>query len=292
MEQQTVKTSKRFMAFIIDMLLIGILIQLIMIIFKTPIENAFHLESLMNRYYEIGQDMNIFDEARKQITQDADLIKAFNELTEIQEITKTYGMNQSIVMMICAFVSSSIFQFIVPLCIGQGRSIGKLVTKLRVVNKDGSNISVLTLFLRGFVGMTLIEYVVSIPLGFMPFMVSAMMVFVSNNKLALHDYIARTKVAYAEGFAPEVKVKEKEVRDPYHVTSKGFEYIDMDAIEKREKAAKERMENNQELTDEPLNNNEQVNLTKKVEDITMDDIEAREKNAKERIEDSNKNKQD
>ena len=284
----TAKTSHRFLSFMIDMLLIGLVMQLFMMIFKGPFENWLHLEQLENDYFNLGIAQGVFDSNRVQISGlTSAQIEAFLEASK--PITDELNKNNMIANAICALLSSSIFQFIIPAILGEGRTIGKVLTKLRVVKKDGSKINFLTIFLRGFVGMTLIEFVISMPLGFLPFTVSAVLVFASNSKRALHDYIAGTIVTFAEGFEP--KVREKNINEYDHKRVKGFEYIDIEALEKREQEAQQRMEKAKEegkVNDQP-EVVEPKKDSKSVNDISLDDIEKREQEALERMKNKKEN---
>lgn len=85
----------------------------------------------------------------------------------------------------------SLLYFIIVPAVWLGFTVGKRLFSIRIVNKDGSQVSVLTMIMREFVaglayGLTLGLLVV----------VSAFMVGLREDKRAIHDLIAGTYVTH------------------------------------------------------------------------------------------------
>jgi len=76
----------------------------------------------------------------------------------------------------------------------RGQTLGKWATGLRIVKKDGSPVTILSIILRHLVG-----YPLSMMLLFGGFLLAA----VTSSGRALHDYIAGTVVVFDEDFDEE-----------------------------------------------------------------------------------------
>lgn len=259
------KTSKRFIAFLVDIILVFLVMQLVATIFKDQFENWFHAQALLDQYHEIGISMGVFDSSLNPISSvDSATVEAFNKA--VSDIVIQYQNANFYITAISGSVGFIIFQFIVPLALGEGRSFGKLLMKLKVVKKDNSKITFVNLLLRNIIGVLLIEFVLSIKFMFLPLTISASLVLASMSHKALHDYIGGTLVVEVYDPATVVK-KEDEKVNPYHKKFKGFEVIDEEGL-KRQEAAKKSIDvqvkeksseivNSQEVNNSQENNSEQ-----------------------------------
>ncbi len=84
-----------------------------------------------------------------------------------------------------------------------GQSIGKMLTGLRVVKKDGRNPTFGALFLRHLIG-----YPLTALTGGLGFILSAF----NQNGRALHDFLAGTIVVYGSRRVEHKIIKEKEIK--------------------------------------------------------------------------------
>ncbi|MDX8365499.1 RDD family protein [Cytobacillus sp. IB215665] len=85
---------------------------------------------------------------------------------------------------------SNLYYVLVP-TLWYGYTIGKKFAGIRIVKKDGSQVGILTMIMREFVGHTL--YLLTFGIGYI---VSIFMVFIREDKRAIHDFIAGTYVTY------------------------------------------------------------------------------------------------
>ncbi|MGI8313712.1 RDD family protein [Halobacillus mangrovi] len=81
-----------------------------------------------------------------------------------------------------------VYQFVLPI-IWSGYVVGKRICGIRIVKQDGSNVGILTMFLRNVVGG--LVYALTLGIGFI---VSAFMVAIREDHRAIHDFIAGTYV--------------------------------------------------------------------------------------------------
>lgn len=83
---------------------------------------------------------------------------------------------------------STLYLIIVPV-VWKGYVIGKRLMNVRIVKKNGENVTILTMILRVIVAGLLYGLTIGIA-----FIVSAIMVAVREDKRAIHDFIAGTYV--------------------------------------------------------------------------------------------------
>ncbi|QSS98797.1 RDD family protein [Pontibacillus sp. ALD_SL1] len=83
---------------------------------------------------------------------------------------------------------STLYLIIVPV-IWKGYVIGKRLMNVRIVKKNGENVTIITMILRVIVAGLLYGFTLGIA-----FIVSAIMVAVREDKRAIHDFIAGTYV--------------------------------------------------------------------------------------------------
>lgn len=127
-----------------------------------------------------------------------------SDLNKVNELMKTLDPNVSgsldvfataIIKLVIAFVFKFIFvntlyYCFIPALIGEGRTIGKYLFKLRMVDATTfEEIPALRLILREFVGRGLVEILLMAPL-----LLSAIIVLFSNKGITIHDMIAKTVV--------------------------------------------------------------------------------------------------
>ena len=255
---QTARASRRILAFLIDIACILAVAQILVYLFSDQFTALFHMKEAVDTYNSIGVAMGVLNpETFEPIANvSKEILKQFNENPEVMNAIKTVNNGNLYSNIICGGVGYLIFQIIIPLFLKKGRSLGKLACKLEVVKTDNSEIKVGTLLLRNFVGKFVIEFSLSLAAMLLPFVISACLVFAGDSKRSLHDYIAKTKVIEV-GVAPIVqKEDEMNTTNPYHKKYKGFEYIDVEAMEKNEtsKNVNEVVDNNQSNQEENQQN--------------------------------------
>lgn len=151
------------------------------------------------------------------------ILISFNTLySNIMGIEVTYFMTlekydlKTALIVFIFMLSIHFIYFVIISKLFNGQSIGKRLTKLRIVSKDGKNVKIWQLIIREFLGIILLECYIS-PIGSYLRVLLAMnineikyvttawyfitgfsilLVYVSKNKRMIHDVISMTKVVY------------------------------------------------------------------------------------------------
>lgn len=92
-----------------------------------------------------------------------------------------------------AFIGTILPSFIFPLIVGHGRSLGKFMTGLAVVNKEGYQIKFSQLFLR-YLSFSLVETALNFYGLFIPLFLTSGILTITNNNRAIHDLVSNTYV--------------------------------------------------------------------------------------------------
>lgn len=105
------------------------------------------------------QDKAVFDEAYQAFTKDEQAIKAYNMLISLSLLIVTVGI------LLAIFV----LEFVVPLLLGNGSTVGKKVFSLGLIRADGVKINTMQLFVRALLGKFTIETMIPLYLFMMMF---------------------------------------------------------------------------------------------------------------------------
>lgn len=97
---------------------------------------------------------------------------------------------------ISAFIGTILPWLIIPLFVGHGRSLGKFLTGLAVVTKEGYAIKPWQTVVRFFVFAT-IETAANFHLFFIPLFLTSGVLTITHNNRAFHDLVAKTYVINA-----------------------------------------------------------------------------------------------
>ena len=147
-------------------------------------------------------------------------VAAMNEDTEILDALSSMVRLIFLIAALSLFLAFLALEFIVPLFLKQGRTLGKKAFGLSVTKKDGSPLGPVPLLVRTFVGKYLIETMIPVLIiiitvfnaiglmngpgiiGFAIILVIVIsnlaLVFISANGCAIHDYIADTIVVSSD----------------------------------------------------------------------------------------------
>lgn len=109
---------------------------------------------------------------------------------------------------ISGLVSGLLVYFLVPLYFKNGKTLGKKLLKIKVVNKNGSKLTNLKIFTRFIIGIWGVEYVFSLFAVFIPLAISCLFSFVNQYHQALHDILVNTVVVEDEEVLVEFAKKE------------------------------------------------------------------------------------
>lgn len=172
--KQTFETAtfvRRMMAYLIDLLIVIAIAWTIIMSFKI--------------FAKIDYFFEIFEASQAQIEN----MELFNEMRDLfwDLIIKIYLI----------WIGSKLVYFtLIPAIIGNGRSVGKLMAGIGVVDSITlEEISPTRLMIREFVGRILVETILIIP-----YIVSIIMSFYREDSRSLHDFIGQTIVIRTDMF--------------------------------------------------------------------------------------------
>lgn len=166
-----VSIFRRFGAFIIDILIIAILNSIILRFI--PYYNKM-LEVYEQYYLEFMNNLNFSANDLKELSQAALIV---------------YSINSG-VMLILYFVYLVVLPFF-----WSKQTIGRAITRIKVVKKDDSKIKFTNLFLReivgGFIVYNLLFYILALIIN---------LILLTNNNRSIADYIGSTKLKFRDNY--------------------------------------------------------------------------------------------
>jgi uncharacterized RDD family membrane protein YckC len=188
--------KKRALAYLIDLVLLGILVTLTLVIFPNNKE----------KINETNKDINVLTESYiNDKINTGEYLKKYSKYNyKVEKLEIKTNIFNAIYM---------IFLYIIVPFISRGQTIGKILTKTKVVNLDGSDIKLYNIILRALIINFLIfplitipiiyfvkyniYFIISIFLTFIEFFIvifTIFMVLYRQDKKGLHDILTKTKV--------------------------------------------------------------------------------------------------
>lgn len=107
-----------------------------------------------------SSDKENYDKAYKALVGDSEAMKACSMVTNLMILTVSLGL----------FIAVLIWEFIVPLFLKDGRTVGSLIFGIAVMRSNGVRISHISLFIRAILGKYAIETMISVYIIMMIFM--------------------------------------------------------------------------------------------------------------------------
>lgn len=107
-----------------------------------------------------SSDKENYDKAYKALVGDSEAMKAYSMVTNLMILTVSLGL----------FIAVLIWEFIVPLFLKDGRTVGSLIFGIAVMRSNGVRISHISLFIRAILGKYAIETMISVYIIMMIFM--------------------------------------------------------------------------------------------------------------------------
>ena len=107
-----------------------------------------------------SSDKENYDNAYKALVEDSEAMKAYSMVTNLMILTVSLGL----------FIALLIWEFIVPLFLQDGRTVGSLIFGIAVMRSNGVRISHISLFIRAILGKYAIETMISVYIIMMIFM--------------------------------------------------------------------------------------------------------------------------
>ena len=181
---QKASLMKRFMSFILDLILLAILTTGFMwlISYVTGYDNYADLLSQKMEQIEIKYDISkiteeynitldnyqsLTDEEKSKIPEDiiATVEECIKEINSNSEIVGIYVqiMNLTLLMVsLGLFFSIALLEFVIPLIFKNGQTVGKKIFSIAVMRIDGVKISPMVLFIRSILGKYTIETMIPV----------------------------------------------------------------------------------------------------------------------------------
>ena len=217
---------KRISAAFLDVILVFMVAVLIAWLIFTVLGYSGHSEALQAKYDEYAVKYGIvatdekpylnmeptteeyekFTEAERKSLEDAYLaLSGDNEALRLLEILLSYTL---LTMTFAILFSQLIFEFVVPLILGNGQTVGKKVFGIAVMREDGVKVTAPLMFIRALLGKYTIETMIPIYLliliqfklmGIIAYAVIALVlitqvvaVCATRTHSAIHDKFSRT----------------------------------------------------------------------------------------------------
>ena len=217
---QKASLLKRFSAFLLDIILLAVLASgfAFLLAWITGIDG--YAETLQACYEEYeqkyGVDFNISAEDFEKLTEEQ--VELYNEawqamFRENPDALRAYNMSIMLPILITTFsvlLSFLVFEFIIPLCLKNGQTVGKKVFSLGVVFNNSVRLTNFALFVRAILGkytigtmfpLLLVMLVIYGQMGILGLIVAAavlifqiVLLIVTKNNCFIHDVLASTVV--------------------------------------------------------------------------------------------------
>ncbi len=158
--------TKRISAFLFDGILIVILILGIALLLSSVLNYNSYSQTLDACYEKYGQEFGVsvgitqeeydqlepaqkeaYEKANEALAKDTEAVYAYNMMINLMLVIGT-------VSILGAFL---LLEFVVPLCFGNGQTLGKKIFSLAVMRIDGVKLNSVTLFVRTLLGKFTIE---------------------------------------------------------------------------------------------------------------------------------------
>lgn len=186
---------ERFLAYLIDMIIISMIFSFITIGFKTNNQLEKDYEELSEKY--LSQEIT----SKEYLNDYTELIYQNQKLNKVPNIF-------NVVLILVYFV---IFQYL-----NNGQTIGKKILKIKIVNNDKQQISLSQMFIRSIMINSILSGIINILLFFnisrnifisiyliigsiesIVLVLCALFILYRNDKKALHDIVSKTMVIKA-----------------------------------------------------------------------------------------------
>jgi uncharacterized RDD family membrane protein YckC len=216
---QKASLMKRFAAWMIDAILVGIIAIGIGFLLSLVLNYDKYNDTLTAGYehYETqyGVVLNITPEEYQAMSEEDRLNydQAYAAFSSDEELVYAYNMSVSLILIMTSvslLVGTVLVEFVVPLLLKNGQTVGKKVFSLALIRTDGIKLSALQLFVRSVLGKFTVETMIPIYVLMMIMwgamgivglivlagllIVQAVLVIATDNDSMLHDVIACTVV--------------------------------------------------------------------------------------------------
>lgn len=210
---------KRMAAWMLDTILLVVLAVGMGALVALLLGYDAHSEALSSAYdryeAEYGVVLDISQQEYLELTeqQRQQYDAAYKALTADESVIYTYNVviNQTLLMISLGLLLSTLaLEFVIPLWLGNGQTVGKKIFALGVIRTDGVRLTVLQLFVRTLLGKFTIEIMLPVYLAIMAFfgivglpgtlvllglaLAQLILLAVTANHSVIHDLLAGTVV--------------------------------------------------------------------------------------------------
>jgi len=210
---------KRIAAWMFDAILVGVLavgVGLLLSVILGYDSHSKKVEDAYSRYEtEYGITFEMTQAAYEAMTEEQRLSyeAAYEALIADEEAMYAYNMMLSLSLVITSlgiFIAILLWDFVVPLFLGNGQTLGKKIFGLGVMRVDGVKLTAVQLFARTLLGKYAIETMIPVTIGLMLFwgtiglfgtvfligllLVQVICVIVTRTNSVIHDLLAGTVV--------------------------------------------------------------------------------------------------
>ena len=217
MDIQKAYMGKRIIAWLFDSIMLVILVMLLASVLSDAMGYDAHLDKLDSQYAlyekEYGVSFEITQEAYDAMSkeQQAEFDDAYLALSNDPDTVYAYNMLLSMSLLIASLAILGAYlltEFLVPLLLRNGQTIGKKVFGVALMRKDGIKISPVILFIRTILGKMAIGTMIPLMMLFMMYwgtigvvgpavliiLVAAQLCLVifTRNRTTIHDLLAKT----------------------------------------------------------------------------------------------------
>lgn len=166
---------------------------------------------------EYSSEWNDASEKEKE-----EMVKTFNEddrveelIVIINELNDKVNTTSNIMLISSALIPELIFWLIIPLVNKKKKSIGMMINKLEIIHRDDLEVTKVQIVKR-FLSLYLLQTVVfffvfGVSFVYMVPLICFIMMYMSINRYAIHDLIAKTKIVDAD----PILFRDLEDRDNY-----------------------------------------------------------------------------
>lgn len=169
---------KRIAAWLLDLILLSVLAVGAVYLLSVVLDYDGHNQTLQSKYdhyqkeyavtfdvdpqtYEAmdAQQRENYDAAYQALIADEEAIRAYNLVLNLSLVVTTFGI----------LIAVLVLEFVVPLALGNGQTVGKKIFGLGLIRKDGVRLNTMQLFTRTLLGKFTIETMIPVYLLLMMF---------------------------------------------------------------------------------------------------------------------------
>ena len=184
---QKASTWKRISAWMLDFILLSMLVMMFAMILSSVLGFDAHSKALDDAYAKYEKEYGIsfdidqitYEEMTEQ--QKANYDAAYEALLADKDAIRAYNLVINLTMVIVSIsilLGAGVLEYIVPLILKNGQTVGKKVFSVAIVRKDGVRLNTMQLFVRALLG----KYVLSL-------MLPVMLIMMLFQKLSKNTWI-------------------------------------------------------------------------------------------------------